>query len=267
MDIIDRLINGLYEQSFYNGTIINPTRFFILHYISCLSNLVPCFNLSDVSYYVYCLYADNPEIAVRHPNVEIRNILKYGSSPVKDEVVQAIKNWNDDTDSLVISCDTRHIRLHYLDEEFSNDLAYLQTVIEEHFKNTFHISFPKKLCACGNDNDITVFGKSSFRNHVLFDMQYCVCCDACNLNDLVAVHILQDDESENVDSREDKNNGLIMCSLHAEEYLHKRFSFDDKGKMINHSSSFVQKNMRLGIGILSAKRREYLVAKNKNGDH
>jgi len=94
-------------------------------------------------------------------------------------------------------------------------------------------------------------------------MQYCVCCDACNLDDLYAVHILRDEDSTDLTSRDDKENGLIMCSVHAEEYLHGRFSFDPNGKVINHASSYVQKNMRIGIGLLSQKRRKYLEIANK----
>jgi len=134
MDIIDKLINGLYEQEFYNGTIINPTRFFILHYISSMKSLVHRYDISDISYYVYCLYADNPELAGRHPNVEIRNVLRYGSSPIKQEILNAVKNWNDDSKQSAILCDSCHLWIPFSDDEYSDDLEYLKTVIEEHCK-------------------------------------------------------------------------------------------------------------------------------------
>ncbi len=257
MDIIDSLISNLYEQSFYNGTMINPTRFFILHYIASNETLRAKYSLLEIFYYVYCLYSDNPEIAHRHPNIEIRNILKYGSTPIKQEVIQAIKNWIDDSSRSVILLEGNNLIINMDETNYSDDLSYLKIVIEQHFKNTYHVNFPKFMPITGSDLDIHSFGKGPYRNRVLYDMQYCVCCDEYRLDKLSAVHILNDNESPLKESREDRNNGVILCDIHAEEYLHNRFKFNEKGKIINISSSFIQRHMRISDKLLNSKRLEY----------
>ena len=52
----------------------------------------------------------------------------------------------------------------------------------------------------GEDTDLKYFGQGAFRNHLMEEMQYCVCCDEYNINKLHAVHILPDALSEDITS-------------------------------------------------------------------
>lgn len=264
MDIIDQIIGELYSQSFYEGSMMNPTRFFILDFLYADGKLHPKYKLSEICYHAYCLYCDNQSIASRHANVQIRNLQKYGLEVIKGEVLSSIKDWIDDAPKSIISFDNSHLYLEPFFEPNMDDVDYLKEVAEDHFKKVFKMPFPRIKEPTGIDTDIEVFGKGPYFKHLLSEMQYCVCCDEYHIDKLVAVHILEDSKSLNInESRLSNDNGLVMCSVHAQEYLHGRFYFDSRGKVVNRSSSLINKNMRIGVSLLTEKRKAFLKEKEE----
>lgn len=257
MDTVDIFIQDLHSQMFYNGTFINPTRFFLLSAIIMDGDFKPCYNKCELERVVYAYYADNDYIAKRHPRAEIRNLKKYGISIIKEEVKLALENWVNEAKSDLITYDLKNVFVK-CDKSYANDITYVQMVIEELFKKTFHCDYPSVGEIKGEDTNIDLFGVGPYKNHLTADMQYCVCCDDYRLNNLVAVHILSDAESQLKKSREDVNNGLIMCKEHAQEYHYGRFYFSPEGKVINVSSCLIQRNMRLGRFLLTEERKTYL---------
>lgn len=257
MDIIDIFIQDLYAQMFYNGTFINPTRFFIIAALIQDGEFKKCYTRQEIEKVVFEFYADNDDIAKRHPRNEIRNIKKHGIDIIKEELQVALDNWVSEAKSDFLSFDLKNIYLK-VNGGHSEDIPYVQMILEELFNKTFHCTFPFIGLIVGEDQNIDVFGNGPYKNHLTAEMQYCVCCDEYNLERLVAVHILCDKDSAINDSRIDVNNGLLMCREHAQEYLHGRFYFNEQGKVVNVSSCIIQKNMRLGRTLLTEKRKKYL---------
>lgn len=257
MDIIDVFVQDLYAQMFYNGTFINPTRFFIVAALIKHGEFKNCYTRQEIEKDIFDFYADNDDIAKRHPRVEIRNIKRYGIDIIKDELQVALENWVSEARSDFLRYDLKNIYLK-VEADHSSDMPYIQMILEEFFNKTFHCQFPAVGIIIGDDQNIETFGSGTFKNHLSAEMQYCVCCDEYNLDRLVAVHILSDEESLIKDSRTDVNNGLLMCREHAQEYLRGRFYFDEQGKVVNVSSCLIQKNMRLGRALLTEKRKMYL---------
>lgn len=259
MDSIDNFLQDIHCQQFYDGTLINPSRFFLIAALLQENKLKRIYSKREIETVIYRYYADNPSLASRHPRVEIRNIIKYGISIIKEELCAALEIWQKEASKNFLIGDLNNIYIDIDDTmDYSADIDYLWMVLDELFKKTYHIKFPCIPPIEGIDTDITIFGKGIYRNHLMEEMQYCVCCDEYDSNKLTAIHIVPDDITKNKNDRESIANGLLMCNEHAQEYLHKRFYFNDNGKIINLSSSLVHSNMRLGRGLLTEKRKHYL---------
>ncbi len=258
MDCIDRLLKDIHSQRFYNGTLINPTRFFVLATIFKAGQLYKKYSKREIETAIYRYYTDNPAIASRHPRIEIRNLPKHGISVIKEELKSALDTWSEESTEGILHSDFMHIYLDIDDSDYTADAEYLWMVIEELFKKTYHIEFPALQPIFGDDTDLDVFGRGAYRNYVMEEIQYCVCCDEYDSKRLYAVHILPDELSEDPLSRKKIANGLIMCYEHAQEYLHKRFYFNSSGRIVNLSSSLVHKNMRLSQRLLTDERTHYL---------
>ena len=261
MDCIDKLLQDIHAQRFYNGTLINPTRFFVIAAMLHSGTLLKKYAKREVETTVYRYYADNPAIALRHPRPEIRNIVQYGISVVKEELKLALETWQQEAPQGVLTTDLTSIYLP-IDEntDYRADADYLWMVLEELFKKTYHMDFPQLLPIEGADTDLVSFGQGAYRNHLMEEIQYCVCCDEYSIKKLYAIHILPDAYSKDTFSRETISNGLLMCYEHAQEYLHGRFYFDAKGRIVNVSSSLVHKHMRLSQTLLTEERKAYLAA-------
>ena len=261
MDCIDQFLQDIHAQHFYDGTLINPTRFFMLAAMLNSGALLGRYSKRQIETTVYRYYADNQSLASRHPRSEIRNITQYGSSVIKEELKLALETWQQEATQGFLTADLTSIYLH-IDEntDYRRDVDYLWMVIEELFKKTYHLDFPRISPIEGADTDLVQFGQGAYRNHLMEEVQYCVCCDAYNLKKLHAIHILPDAWSDDPASRESIGNGLLMCYEHAQEYLHKRFYFDRNGRIVNVSSSLVHKHMRLSQKLLTGERKSYLAA-------
>ena len=176
---------------------------------------------------------------------------------IKEELQAALEIWDKESKNHSIRFDLTHIWVD-LSPNDVDSIPYIKMVLEELFKKVFHINYPRIQEVIGTDNDIYTFGSGAYKNHLTAEMQYCVCCDEYALTNLVAVHIVADKDSQDSKSRDDTSNGLLMCKEHAQEYLHGRFYFDENGKVVNIKSCLVQKNMRLGVKLLTPERRKYL---------
>lgn len=261
MDYIDKLLQDIHAQRFYDGTLINPTRFFMLAAMLRSGTLLPKYSKREIESTVYRFYADNPNIACRHPRLEIRNITQYGLSVIKDELKLALETWQQEATEGAVIADLTSVYLNIdPSADYRADTEYLWMVIEELFKKTYHLSFPQILPIEGEDTDLIRFGQGAYRNHLTEEMQYCVCCDEYNQKKLYAIHILPDADSQDPASRESISNGLLLCYEHAQEYLHKRFYFHENGKIVNVSSSLVHRHMRLSQTLLTDRRKAYLAA-------
>lgn len=259
MDCIDKFLQDIHSQRFYNGTLINPTRFFMMAALLKGGTLKRKYSKREIETIIYRYFADNPIISARHPRLEIRNIAKYGIAIIKDELKSALTTWEEEATGKFLHADLTTIYLD-IDEntDYSADVDYLWMVIEELFKKTYRLDFPTILPIEGLDSDVCTFGQGAYRNHLMEEVQYCVCCDEYNLKKLHAVHILADHLSDEEESRESISNGLLLCYEHAQEYLHGRFYFDENGRVVNISSSLVHKNMRLSQKLLTEERKYYL---------
>ena len=97
--------------------------------------------------------------------------------------------------------------------------------------------------------------ESKFKNRVMENCKYCVCCDEINPDLLTAVHI---DLSDNLT---DENNSLVLCDTHARKYFEKEFVFLKSGKIkINRKSGTLDERMHLARNLVILKKK-YLFEK------
>lgn len=249
-------------QNFSVGTFYNPTRYMILYAMLNLGNFKRQYQISSIADLVFNAYVDNPIIAVRHPKIEIQKSPKFGSNVMIGEIYAALYEWTHDAYNGVLTYDLNNIYLDIDEDNLISDYVkkILQVLFEKNFKCQFKGIDDMREIVRMNDTDLMQFGQSVFKFRVMADMQYCVLCDDVDINDLYAVHILETKYCDGEAEKIDKNNGLLMCKKHAEEYNQGKFCFNERGKVINISSVENMEGMRLS-NIVLLPRKNYLKRK------
>lgn len=256
----DLWIQDIMTQKFLDSDV---TRIIMLHAMTVHTELLCCYKKKCLLEYIYRTYSDNPQLASINPDVRIRNIKRYGILDIKGILEQALEDWKNYATNGVLEYDDRYVFLKIEKDEDNKQLAkYTLQVAKMLQKKYFNLVFdspheiPIKICK--NDMSMEIFGKSVFRNRIFEDVQYCPLCEEVCIDNLYAVHILPAIYCVNDEELTDKNNGLIMCSEHASEYINKKFIFKENGFVENINSSTVKSNMHLSLDIKNRNRREYI---------
>ena len=213
--------------------------------------------------YLYEIYIDNPEVAAKHPSYIVRNIQMYGAVDFYDMVKDTIESWDRDSKNHILSYNENHIKINIDKADYMNTETVTKRLSELLYKRYFGGSCPEladlNCILYQDDHNMEVFGKGKFRDRVLEDMQYCILCEEINSKELVAVHILEKKMGASDAELTDKNNGLIFCKKHAEQYINKKFYFDELGFARNICSRDLVEGMHLSFAIRNQERKKYLL--------
>lgn len=241
----------------------DSTRIILLYALTSSNEIQPVYKKRNILEYIYRTYSDNSQLASVNPNAKIRNIKRYGLSDIKGILEQALDEWKTYAQNQILFSDDRYI---YISIEENNDnkalakytLQVTKMLQKKYFSMIFDTPHQLDLDVCKKDSDIEKFGKSLYRNRVFEDIQYCPLCEETNIENLVAVHILPAEYCQLDEEIVDKNNGLIMCREHANDYLQKKFVFKENGFVENIGSQIVDNYMHLSLEVKNKKRRTYI---------
>lgn len=224
--------------------------------------LYGAYKKSDIMEYIYRVYSDHEYIREIHPDARIRNINRYGISDIRYILEDALHEWQENATNNTLLCDERYIYIKDVNESGEELAKFTLQLSNMLLKKYFSIDVKDPVylqpSVCVDDGDIEVFGKSLYRNRVFEDVQYCPLCEEIDTNMLRVVHILPSRYCESDAELLDKNNGMIMCLEHAEDYLNGRFWFEENGFVYNKDSDIVNEKMHLAIQIKNRKRREFI---------
>lgn len=254
-----RWIQDIMSQQFTNGTFVNPTRLIMA---TCIVSPPVSKRISKavVLEYIYRTFADHPEIAERNPNVMIRNICNYGLNDIEDSLEEALYDWCADAKNNILTYDNRWIYFDVDAEDETLEKSTMQ-VVQMLYKKYFKMEVLRPIDITEedvkNDTDLVGFGSGIFKRRVLEDIQYCPLCEETRQENLYAVHIFPNKYNTS-ESKVDKENGLIFCLEHAQEYIDGRFYFSESGFIKNTMTETVDKRMHLSFAILTKKRKAYL---------
>ena len=251
-------------QRFTSGTFIDPTRLILATYIiqDPIKNVVL---KKDVLEFIYRTYIDNEDIAKRNPNVMIRNISNYGVYDISNVLEDALIDWKNDSTNGVLSSDNKYI---YFDIEIDKSIKsasekVIKMLYKKYFKSELLMPDEVNDLDIGNDENLILFGKGIYKRRVLEDMQYCPLCEETQQDNLYAVHILPNRYNDDLESRKDKNNGLLMCEEHAKAYLNEEFYFNESGFIEYTKTELVNKKMHLSLSINNKKRKKFIAIYRK----
>lgn len=247
----------------------NPTRIVIL--CSFIDN---CFdkefkiNKNYIKEYIYCYYIVNKEIAKYNPNLAIRFIPKYGINDFDEILDEELKDWDSNSKNHILKFDDEYIYLGFeINESIANNFKIIGNMLmEKYFNKKFIPPFILGEKELINDETLLPFGKSNFFYLAMEDMQYCPLCENANMDELYAVHILPSKYCT-LEEQKDKNNSMLLCKSHAEDYINKKFYFDKRGFVKNISSSLVNEKMHIDLKLRKKKQRYldlYMEKNNKN---
>lgn len=259
MDNSTAFYQDIMSQQFSIGTFFNPTRFIILYGMLQKGNLKKLYDKQSLLEYVFFAYCDNKQLSMHHPKIEIRHAPYYGISFLYDEIDKALYEWVHDAKNNILSYDAKNI---YLDIDDNGEVSsYIEKILAVLFVKHFGQEYKgiKDISNVISMDDLKLdeFGKSLLRDRVFADMQYCAVCDACNVDDLYVVHIIKRSQTNNQETLQDKNNGLLMCRKHAEAYNNNCFCFDDRGRVVNFDYQEDLTGLRIANRLVQLKK-EYL---------
>lgn len=259
-----KLYEDIMSQNFAVGTFYNPTRHLMLYGMLSQGNLKQTYSKIDLVNYIFSAYCSNKNLSSHHPKIEIRKIPFFGIDVIYKELDDALLEWVHDARNGILSYDLKNI---YLDipEDDGHISAYIEKILKVLFFKNFKSNYKEletiKVETLMNDKDLKDFGKSNYRDLIFADMQYCVLCDDCDVDNLYAVHILNSSETSDLIELSDKNNGLLMCKEHAIQFNNHEIQIDDRGRFFTKEKGALC-NMRLASKIFK-NRQLYITRKNK----
>lgn len=248
------------SQQFSIGTYYNATRYLLLYAMIDSGKFEAKYTISELVDKVFDIYCFNKSVAIHHPNIEIRRIPCFGMGSIRKDIIEALVEWRNMSKSQVLLFDDNYLFV-LLNDEDGHVAKQAKQILDILFYKNFKIilqNVPKpNFNILRDDTNLEKFGVSYYRNKVFSDMQYCILCDNCVMDDLVVVHILPASLCNRDEMLFDKNNGLIMCRNHATAYVQRKFYFDLRGKVIAVDGNPDYFGMRLSIHLLK-NRKNYI---------
>lgn len=255
----DAWLKDIMSQKFLNSDL---SRIIMLKAMIKDGVLYGAYKKAEIMEYVYRVYMDYEYVRAIHPDARIRNIQRYGISDIRDVLENALNEWHENAVNDVLIYDERYIYIKDVGESGKELAKFTKQLSEMLLKKYFSIELkePLKIHSdlCRDDEDMDVFGTSLYRSRVFEDIQYCPLCEEVNTDLLRVVHILPAMYCDTIAEILDKNNGIILCQNHAEEYLKGKFWFKENGFVKNNGSAIVTEQMHLSIHVKNRARRNYI---------
>ena len=260
----DAWIKDIMTQKFLNSDL---SRLIMLRAFTEEEKICDIYRKARILEYMYRVYSDYPQTSIINPDARIRNIHRYGISDIKYILEKALEEWKGYAANDILLFDDRYIYLKDIGDDKKELGKVTRQVCDMLATKYFSIRLlePMQLdeYECAQDTNTETFGVSLFRNRVFEDIQYCPLCEEVQIDKLRAVHILPAKYCDSSDEFLDKNNGMIFCKEHAEEYLSGKFWFKESGFIKNNGSQIVSEQMHLSIRVKNKKRRKYIMKNEK----
>lgn len=258
-----RWFEDIMSQTFHEDICFNPSKLFLLQFLMLSNSVEKKYMVKDFQRYLYRIYSDNPDVAIKHPSYIIRNIQKYGVSDLCDLATDTLDSWKRDAQNSVLHSNEKAIVLDIDLQDIEDTVLSTKRLCKMLFKKLYKCIPPevddiKGEVITQDDHDIQRFGQGPFRRRVLEDMQYCPICEEIATEKLVCVHIYEKTQGASTAELCDKDNGLIFCIEHAKQFFDRKFVIDELGFIKNIDSKDVEEGAHLSFAIRSGKRKEYL---------
>lgn len=256
------------SQKHYEDLCFNPSKLFLMQYLANSNPITSVHKIRDFQVFLYRIYADNPEIAKKHPSYIVRNLGKYGIKDLEELVNDTLDSWVRDAKNgvLIKGADSFAVQVDIADSDDVTKNTY--RLCKMLYKKLYSGNLPEiqdsdKEIINLNDEDIATFGNSAYKKRVLEDYQYCPICEELDTEKLYCVHILSKKHGATENELCDKANGLLFCKKHAEQYIQEKFYFDELGFAHNIDESDVEIGMHLSFSIRTPARKKYLMKKHE----
>lgn len=259
-----KLYEDIMSQNFAVGTFFNPTRYLMLYGMLSQGKLKQTYNKIDLVNYIFAAYCSNKNLSSHHPKIEVRKIPFFGIDVIYKELDSALFEWSHDAKNNILSYDLKNVYLDISPDD-GHISAYVEKILKVLFIKNFKFDYKEleeiKIETLINDKELESFGKSAYRDLVFGDMQYCVLCDDCDVENLYAVHIVNSNDTTDISVLSNKHNGLLMCKTHAAQFNNHEIAIDDRGRFLISNEEYPS-NMRLASKIYQT-RKKYIILKNE----
>ena len=268
MSMDQKWFEDMMSQTYNEDICFNPSKLFLLQYMSQNGTIADRYKISDFQRYLYRIYSDNPEVAGKHPSYIIRKIHTYGVNDLEEMAVDTLSMWVRDAKNGVLKCGSKFFALDIKRDEAEeiaqNTMRFAAMMYQRKFGGKLpDISLDwnkEELC---QDHNLDAFGKGKFLHRVLEDIQYCPICEQIGEGNLYCTHIFEKDMGASADELQDQNNGLVFCKKHAQQYIDNRFYFDEMGFAKDIDASDVEAGMHLSFSVRNSGRKNYILKRIK----
>ena len=255
-------------QTYNEDVCFNPSKLLLLQFIARTGHIKDYYLIHDFQRYLYRVYSDNPDVAIKHPSYVVRKIHTYGVSDLEDLAFDTLNLWKRDSKNGILKYGKRKFVLDVdLNDEqdiASNTSRFAKMMYQRKFKGVIpEVNDSWDIDELQNDHNLDGFGKGRFLNRVLEDIQYCPICEQIGEKNLYAVHIFEYEMGASEEQLTDHNNGLLFCKKHAMQYLDNKFYFDEFGFAHNIDNSDVEQGMHLSFSVRNLERKKYIMLRMK----
>ncbi len=252
------------SQTYNEDICFNPSKLFLLQYMSKNGTIADRYKISDFQRYLYRIYSDNPEVAAKHPSYIIRKIHTYGVNDLEEMAVDTLSMWIRDAKNGVLKCGSKFFALDIKRDEAEeiaqNTMRFATMMYQRKFGGKLpDISLDWNEEELSQDHNLDTFGKGKFLRRVLEDIQYCPICEQIGEENLYCTHIFEEGMGAELSELEDQNNGLVFCKVHAQQYIDNKFYFDEMGFAKDISDSDVEPGMHLSFSVRNSERKKYFI--------
>lgn len=255
MKKIDLWVKDMLSQRFNNN---DATRLIILSFLIKDGVIKSEYKKEELFEYVYRVYADYPETAKSNPFSVIRQINYFTIKDIVKVIDNAFEEWDLYAQTDILKYDNNYV--FFRCDDLVNSYLVTKSIIEMYKNKNIKFCFgePKQCDAKEMRTNDGIYMDGIFKSRVLEDMQFCPVCEEIKLSELCAVHILPIQYCTEDSMVTDKNNGLILCKKHAQQYLNEEFIFLENGFLKNIISSERSEKSHLNLNAKNICRRNYL---------
>lgn len=258
----DKWYKDIMVQKYQCDNFFDPTKLFIILSFTESNVLKEKYTLKEITKYVYRYYISNMDIAKHNFNIIVRNINKYGIDDLLPVVVSSINQWiREQKNNSIVLFDT-YVKLN-LDSYDLDTLKLTRTIsktlFQKYYKTQLNELPDYSETLTLNDSDLETFGNSSLKQLIFEDIQYCPLTEETNIKELYVVHLFSKEDGANDLELLNKDNLMLFSRNIANDYINKKFYFDEFGRVINISSENVNNKMRLSINLMTDERKNFIL--------
>ena len=262
----DKWYKDIMIQKYQCDNFYDPTKLFIILSFTENNILKEKYTIKEIAKYVYRYYISNMEIAKHNFNIIVRNINKYGIEDLMPTIISSINEWirEQKNDSIILFDNYIKLNLESYDfETLKLTRTIAKTLFQKYYKTQLNELTDYSQALLLNDYDLNTFGKSILKQLIFEDIQYCPLSEEINTNNLYVIHLFSKEDGANDLEFLNKDNLMLLSKDMANDYINKKFYFDEFGRVINISSQNVNNKMRLSINLMTNERKNFIIRHNE----